>query len=75
VVITQRQKGTSTVNNITALPPLDEKRRYSLAITAEYLGICRPYLHEKIAAGEIKAIRDGRRRFVSGSEIARLSRA
>jgi len=40
-----------------------------------YLHLSRPTLYGKIAKGEIKTIVDGKRRYIPGSEIARLSRA
>lgn len=56
-----------------ALPPLDPLRRYAIEAAKEYLGISRARLYEKIAAGEIATIKDGKRTFVPGKEIARLS--
>lgn len=56
------------------LPRLDLLRRYSVMEAMAYLGISRKHFYDKIAAGELKVIKDGRRTFVSGAEIARLSR-
>lgn len=57
------------------LPPLDERQRYGIAEAAAYLRICRARVYQKLAAGELKIIKDGRRSFIPGTEIARLSRA
>lgn len=56
-----------------ALPPLDTQQRYSLSEAAAYLRISKPLLARRIATGAIATIKDGRRRFVPGVEIARLS--
>lgn len=53
--------------------PVDPNLRYAVDLACAYLSISRAKLYEKIAAGEIKTISDGRRRFVPGSEILRLS--
>jgi excisionase family DNA binding protein len=58
----------------TALAQLDEKQRYTVDESLEYLRLSRARLYEKIQAGELTAIKDGRRTFIPGSEIARLSR-
>ncbi len=54
---------------------LDLYRRYPIDVACDFLSISRARLYEKIAAGEISTIKDGRRTFVPGAEIARLSRA
>jgi hypothetical protein len=61
--------------NTTALPPLDERQRYSVEETLSYLRLSRARLYEKIQQNEVAVIKDGRRTYVAGSEIARLSRA
>jgi excisionase family DNA binding protein len=53
--------------------PVDVTRRYSVDLACAYLGIGKDRLYAKITAGEIETITDGRRRFVPGSEIVRLS--
>jgi excisionase family DNA binding protein len=55
------------------LPPLDERQRYSIEEATDYLRTSRARLYEKIGAGEVKIVKDGRRTYVPGSEIARLS--
>lgn len=57
------------------LPPLDERQRYTVTEAARYLRIARPTFYKLVNGGEIATITQGRRRFVPGSEIARLSRA
>jgi excisionase family DNA binding protein len=54
---------------------VDVNRRYPIPVACELLYISRARLYEKIARGEIVATKDGRRTFIPGSEIARLSRA
>ena len=56
------------------LPPLDERQRYSIEETIAYLRISRARLYEKIAAGEIATLKDGRRTFIPGTEIVRHCR-
>ena len=55
------------------LPPLDPRQRYSIPEAIAYLRTSRQTLYERIAAGNLKTICDGRRRYVPGAEIARLS--
>lgn len=57
----------------STLAPLDKQQRYSLSEAAAYLRISKPLLARRIATGAIATITDGRRRFVPGVEIARLS--
>jgi excisionase family DNA binding protein len=57
------------------LPPLDPLQRYSLAEAAAYLRTSKPTLYALIHAGQITTIREGRRRYIPGSEIARRSAA
>ena len=54
------------------LEPLDPLRRYSVAQSLRYLGICRKTLYNDINAGVVKTIKAGSRRFVPGSELVRL---
>jgi excisionase family DNA binding protein len=55
------------------LAPLDVNQRYDINEAAEYLRISRARLYQKIAAGEIRRIKDGRRSFVPGSDIKAAS--
>jgi excisionase family DNA binding protein len=57
-----------------ALAPLDVNQRYEIDEASAYLRISRGRLYEKVAAGQIRLIKDGRRSYVPGSEIAAQSR-
>lgn len=57
------------------LAPLDPLRRYPIDAACAYLDISRARLYEKIKAGDLAIVKDGKRTFVPGAEIARLSRA
>lgn len=54
--------------------PLDPNQRYTIKEALAYLRCSRARLYLKEAAGEIRLLRDGRRTYVPGSEIARVSR-
>lgn len=56
------------------LPPLDPAQRYTLPETAAYLRICIAQVFKDMAAGKLATIKHGKRTFVPGTEIARLSR-
>jgi excisionase family DNA binding protein len=55
------------------LAPLDVAQRYSLGEACAYLRVSVPTLYNEINAGRIRTIRHGSRRYVPGSEIARVS--
>jgi excisionase family DNA binding protein len=57
------------------LPPLDLNQRYTVPEAAEYLRVCVATVNIYIAQNTLKTIKDGGRRFVPGSEIARRSAA
>ena len=57
-----------------ALPPLDPAQRYSIDEAIAYLRSSRKTIFADIKAGNLTTIREGKRRFVPGSEIARRSR-
>lgn len=59
----------------TSLPALDPLRRYDVPASLAYLGISRKQLYDDIKTGKLSIIKHGRRTFVPGSEIARLSQA
>ncbi len=61
------------MKKIPPLPPLDLLQRYDLEEAARYLRISRATLYNDIAAGLIATIKDRKRRFVPGAEIARRS--
>ena len=56
------------------LPPLDIAQRYSIDETIAYLRSSRKTVFEDIREGRLATIKEGKRRFVPGSEIARRSR-
>jgi excisionase family DNA binding protein len=58
-----------------SLAPLDANRRYAVDAACGYLSISRSRFYEKVAAGEVRVVKDGKRTFVPGTEIARLCRA
>jgi hypothetical protein len=58
---------------IAPLPQLERLRRYNIPTTLALLGVSRKRFYEHVKAGRIRIIKDGRRSFCSGSEIARLS--
>lgn len=59
--------------NAAQLAPLETLRRYPVETAAAYLGVSRAHLFKRIKSGYVATIADGRRVFVPGSEIARLS--
>jgi hypothetical protein len=63
------------VKSRPALPPLDPQQRYSVAETIQYLRSSRKTLFDDIKNGRLVTFKEGRRRFVPGSEIVRRSRA
>ncbi|HEX3915546.1 MAG TPA: helix-turn-helix domain-containing protein [Steroidobacteraceae bacterium] len=56
------------------LAPLDERQRYTIVEAIRYLRTSRQSIYNLISTGGIATINQGKRRFVPGSEIARLSR-
>jgi len=57
-----------------ALAPLDQAQRYSIEETILYLRSSRKTVFDDIRHGRLVTIKEGKRRFVPGSEIARRSR-
>lgn len=55
------------------LPPLSELERYTMDEAAIYLRLSKVTLYSQIALGKLQSIKEGKRRFIPGSEIARLS--
>jgi hypothetical protein len=55
------------------LPLLDARLRYSLDETAAYLRTSRPTICDLIAKEKLLCIREGKRKFVPGTEILRRS--
>jgi prophage regulatory protein len=56
------------------LPLVDVAQRYTIAEAIAYLRISHASVYKEINAGRIKVLKQGKRTFVPGSEIARLSR-
>lgn len=52
---------------------VDPNRRYPVDQGFRLLGVSRSHGYSKIARGELRVIRDGRRVFIPGTEIVRLS--
>jgi len=57
----------------TPLPPLDPRQRYNITEACAYLRKCRASLYADIKDGQIRIIKEGRRTYVPGSEIASRS--
>ena len=57
-----------------ALPPLDPAQRYSIEESILYLRSSRKTVFDDIREGRLATIKEGKRRFVPGSEIARRSK-
>ena len=57
-----------------ALPPLDPAQRYSIEESILYLRSSRKNVFDDIREGRLATIKEGKRRFVPGSEIARRSK-
>jgi len=60
-------------NILAPLAPLDPLQRYSVAEALRYLRTSKPTFYAEIKAGRIRTTKHGRRRYVSGAEIARVS--
>jgi hypothetical protein len=56
-------------------PVLDERQRYSVPEAIALLRTSRRSLYKLISAGALHPLKQGRRTFISGAEIARLSAA
>ena len=55
------------------LPPLDERQRYTIAQTNDYLRQSNAKTYQQIKDGTLPTFKVGRRRYVSGRVIAHLS--
>lgn len=60
---------------IKPLPPLDELQRYTIGEAILYLRSSRRSVYAAINEGKLNTIKERKRRYVPGSEIARLCRA
>jgi hypothetical protein len=54
-------------------PAFDPRLRFDIPNAVNLLGYSRAKLYQEIKSGSIRIIRDGRRVFIPGSEIARKS--
>jgi Helix-turn-helix domain len=61
--------------NPAPLGPLDPAQRYSIPEAARYLRVSRSFLWARVKDGELVTIRHRKRKFIPGTEIARLSEA
>jgi hypothetical protein len=64
----------STTNTLAPLPALDPQQRYDINETIAYLRSSRRSVYELIKAKRLHPIKEGRRTFIAGVEIAQLSR-
>lgn len=55
------------------LPALDTAQRYTIPEATRYLRTSHVTIYKLINAGELATIKEGKRRFVPGTEIARRS--
>ena len=62
------------MSEANTLPPLDENQRYSIDEANAYLRQSRAKTYSDINCGALKTIKDGKRRYVPGSEIIARSR-
>jgi hypothetical protein len=56
------------------LAPLDTAQRYTIEESIAYLRSSRKTIFDDIREGRLASIKEGKRRFIPGSEIARRSR-
>lgn len=61
------------MSKLLTVQPFDPRLRYPIPTAARFLGISRASLYKHIGAGDIRVLREGKRVFVPGSEIARRS--
>jgi len=64
----------SVLKTRPALPPLDVAQRYTPEEAAAYLRSSRWSVFQDLREGRLASIREGRRVWIPGSEIARRSR-
>jgi excisionase family DNA binding protein len=62
------------MKTLPRLPPLDAQQRYTITEAVQYLRTSRQTIYNDIAAGTLATFREGKRRFVPGTEIIRRSR-
>jgi excisionase family DNA binding protein len=57
------------------LPPLDPRQRYTPEEAAAYLRMSRKRVFDDIREGRLNSLKEGKRRYIPGTEIARRSSA
>jgi hypothetical protein len=57
-----------------SLPPLDQAQRYSIEEAIAYLRSSRKTVFDDVREGRLASIKEGKRRFIPGSEIVHRSR-
>jgi len=62
------------LRNAPALAPVDTAQRYTIAEAILYLRISHASIYKEINSRRLRVLKHGKRTFVPGSEIARLSR-
>lgn len=62
------------MKSLPRLPPLDAQQRYTIEEATKYLRSSRQTVYNDIAAGTLATFKEGKRRFVPGTEIIRRSR-
>ena len=55
------------------LPPIDPNQRYTIPESQTYLRCSHGHLYQKIARGELRVIKDGRRSYIPGSLLIAAS--
>jgi len=60
------------VENLTVMEQKANRAAFGIADAAQSLGVCPDTLRRKISAGELKAVRVGRRVLIPASEIQRI---
>jgi hypothetical protein len=59
--------------SVVPLPALDPLQRYEIHEAGAYLRQSRAQTYKQIKRGELRVIKDGKRAYIPGSEIARKS--
>ena len=72
-VVSKPSKAPEAAAPPVGLPPIDLNQRYAMPEAAAYLRCSRAWVHLLAKAKKLAIIKDGRRRYVSGRELARLS--
>lgn len=59
--------------SIQPLAPLDSQQRYTIPESGAYLRCSRAHIYKLIARGDLRVLKEGKRVYVPGTEIARRS--